>query len=150
LQTHIDQRTVAPGVSAPTGVKAILAEVAASVAPSNIDWPAVERAVEGSSQPLGISVSSFQGVRNAASGAAKSVAAPLTVGKVTLSATAPGMLAVADWLDSVAADPRFSEAWVSGLTLVTQGGGSITVQFTMEMSLSVEVLVGHASPTVAP
>ncbi|MEA3185288.1 MAG: hypothetical protein QOJ74_1765, partial [Ilumatobacteraceae bacterium] len=150
LQARIDQRTVVPGVAAPTGAVASLADVAASVAPTNIDWPAVERAIEASSAPLGITVSSFQGVLDAAPATASPVGVRLPIGKVTLSASAAGLPVVADWLDAVSADPRFSEPWVSGLTFIAQDNGSIAVQFTMEMSVSAENLVDHASTTVVP
>ena len=147
LQTRINARPSVAGQPSSTGSAASPATVAASVAPTDIDWIAVEHAVE-SGAPVGVSVVSFQGVLDQAPGAA---AGPPTVGKLTLSVTAPGLPAIADWLDSVAADPRFAGPWVSGLTMTTQVNGSKVVQFTMEMSVTGENLVDRGSTTkVAP
>ena len=64
LQARIAQRDAAADpASAPgaTGASAA-ADVASSVAATDIDWIAVEAAVTGVSAPVGISVTSFQGV----------------------------------------------------------------------------------------
>jgi type IV pilus assembly protein PilM len=149
---------VAGPAAAPTG-GASPDVVATSVASSNIDWLAVEAAVNEGTAPLGVIVSSFQGAfvapptpaAVAVDPAAAPVATPETVpitssvGTLTLSATAPGLLAVADWLDSIAADPRFAEPWASGLTVVTQPDGSSVVQFTMAMTVTDTNLVNRTA-----
>jgi hypothetical protein len=45
------------------------------------------------------------------------------------------MNAIAGWLDIVAADPRFVEPWVAGLTVIDQADGSV-VQFTMDVGVT--------------
>ena len=73
------------------------------------------------------------------------VAPPL--GTLSLTATAPGLPAVADWLDSLAADPKFAEPWAAGLAMVTQTDGSTAVQFSIEMLVTAENLVVARSVT---
>ena len=123
--------------------------IAASVAARNVDWFALQAAVEASGATIGVAVSSFQGVVDppAAAGiatattgttgpagpAAAAAAAPM--GRLTLTATAPDMNAIAAWLDVVAADPRFDEPWVAGLTVIDQAAGSV-VQFTMDVGVT--------------
>ncbi len=138
--------------------------IAASVAARNVDWFALQAAVEASAATIGVAVSSFQGVvdppaaadiATASTGttwpagpAAAAAAAPL--GRLTLTATAPDMNAIAAWLDVVAADPRFDEPWVAGLTVIDQAAGSV-VQFTMDVGVtSLNVVVrgpGQAATT---
>lgn len=147
LQTRLDSR-----VSVVTGTPvggASAADIAASAAAIDVDWPAVRVAVDRGSDPLGVRVLSFQGVLDepAAGGGAGSSAPP--IGTLTLTATAPGLLTIADWLDSVAADPRFTEPWVSGLTTIVQPDGSSLVQFTMQISLSTLNLASTSRPEVA-
>lgn len=147
LQTQVEARTaVAPG-TVPTGSAASPAAVAASVAPTNIDWLAVQNAVEEGSAPLGVKFVAFQGVLEQAPPAIPVATVPATVGRVTLSATAPSVPAVADWLDWVAADPRFAAPWVGGLTMLTNEDGSTVVQFTMDVSVTDENLVDSISTT---
>ena len=67
------------------------------------------------------------------------------LGKLTLIATAPSLLAIADWLDSIAADPRFADPWASGITMIAQPDGSTSVQLTMEIVLTDENLVDRAA-----
>ncbi len=123
--------------------------IAASVAARNVDWFALQAAVEASGATIGVAVSSFQGVVDppAAAGiatattgttgpagpAAAAAAAPM--GRLTLTATAPDMNAIAAWLDVVAADPRFDEPWVAGVTVIDQAAGSV-VQFTMDVGVT--------------
>jgi type IV pilus assembly protein PilM len=135
------------------------ADVAASVAASNIDWLAVEQAVNDGTVPLGVTISSFQGTfvptpfatPVAVDPAAEPAASlPITtasspLGTLTLTASAPGLLAVADWLDAIAADPRFAEPWASGLSVVTELDGSSAVQFTMEMVITDRNLVDRVA-----
>jgi type IV pilus assembly protein PilM len=158
VQARTAARTpvVSGPAAAPTGA-ASPDLVAASVASSNIDWLAVEAAVNEGTTPLGVIVSSFQGAFVAPPdpvavdpAAAPAVSVPTTpvsssLGTLTLTATAPGLLAVADWLDSIAADPRFADPWASGLTVVTQLDGSSVVQFTMAMAITDSDLVGHVA-----
>jgi hypothetical protein len=68
-------------------------------------------------------------------------------GRVTLTATAPGLPAVADWIDVVSADPRFAELWASGFIVATQPDGSTAVQFSMEMIVTAENLVDRSATT---
>ena len=122
--------------------------IAASVAARNVDWFALQAAVEASGATIGVAVSSFQGVvdppaaadiatastgTTGPAGPAAAAAAPL--GRLTLTATAPDMNAIAAWLDVVAADPRFDEPWVAGLTVIDQAAGSV-VQFTMDVGVT--------------
>ena len=144
LQTRIDSRASVAGVPSSTGATASPAAVAASVAPSNIDWLAVQVAVEEGSAPLGVKVLSFQGVLDQSP---MGVTSSPTVGKLTLSASAPNVPAVADWIDAVAADTRFAEPWVGGLTMTTDADGSKVVQFTMDVSVTDENLVDSSSTT---
>jgi type IV pilus assembly protein PilM len=150
------------------------AAVAASVAATNIDWIAVEAAVRAGSTPLGVVISSFQGVLEPAIEAPAAVPPPsaagdpsaatvppdipvadpvaisAALGTVTLTATAPNLLAIADWLDSIAADPRFADSWASGITVIAQPDGSSSVQLTMEMDLTTENLVDHSTAVEVP
>jgi hypothetical protein len=150
------------------------AAVAASVAATNIDWIAVEAAVRAGSIPLGVVISSFQGVLEPAvevpaatlvpaSGddptastvppdipAVDPAAPSAALGTVTLTATAPNLLAIADWLDSIAADPRFADSWASGITVIAQPDGSSLIQLTMEMDLTMENLVDHIAAVEVP
>jgi hypothetical protein len=66
---------------------------------------------------------------------------------LSLTATAPGLPAVADWLDSLAADPKFAEPWAAGLAMITQPDGSTAVQFSVELSVTAENLVVASSAT---
>jgi hypothetical protein len=145
LQTRLDAR-ISIGQSPSTATGASPAEVAASVAPSDIDWLGVQVAVEEGSAPFGVVITSFQGVLQLPTGPAASPNSSVP-GKVTVSATAPGLPAVADWLDSVAADKRFADPWVAGLIMAVQPDGSKVVQFTMEMSVTGENLVDRSSTT---
>lgn len=172
LQASIAERDAAGApVSTPgaTSSAASPADVAASVAATDIDWIAVEVAVREGSTPLGIAISSFQGVLEpptvpivipVVDAAAPVVEAPATpvviatepparLGKLTLTAKAPGLLAVADWLDSISGDTRFAEPWASGITMLAQPDGTTSVQFTMEMVLTVENLVDRTTVEVA-
>ena len=115
------------------------------------------------SAPLGISVTSFQGVFDPPAAPVASVAVdvtevvpaepvapapvepalqgPIHVGTLTMSATAPSLAAIADCLDSIAADTHFTDAWASGISMIAQPDGSTSVQFTMEIDLTDENLV---------
>ena len=147
LQAQVDAIPSIAGQPSAAGGAATSAQVAASVAPIDIDWLAVEQAVETGAPP-GISIASFQGVLNQTPRIARSALDQPIVGKLTLSATAPGLPAIADWLDSVAADPRFAEPWVSGLTMSDKEGSRV-VQFTMDLSVNSKNLVDHSSSSEA-
>lgn len=113
--------------------------IAASVATRNVDWFALESAVETSAATMGVVISSFQGVVDppAAVDVATPAAGPATasLGRLTLTATGPDMNAIAGWLDVVSADPRFLEPWVAGLTVIDRADGSV-VQFTMDVGVT--------------
>jgi type IV pilus assembly protein PilM len=149
LQAQIDVSAPVVGSGSSTAATATPAQVAASIAQTDIDWVAVQQAVEDGSAPMGVVISSFQGVVEA-SGSEAIVAAPPLPGKLTLTATAPGLPAVADWLDAVAADTRFAAPWAAGFTMVAQPDGSTAVQFTMEMFVTSENLVDRSSTTEVP
>lgn len=156
LQVRVADAPAAAGPVVSTG-GASPAAVAASVAPGDIDWLAVEGAVSGGSTPLGVNISSFQGVveppplgvivdpsvvdTEVAAVDPVAAQAALPLARLTLTATAPGLVAVADWLDSLATDPRFADPWASGLTVITLPDGSTSVQLTMAMTLTAENLV---------
>ncbi len=145
LQTQLAARTPAASQGSDAGREATPEAVEASVATTNIDWLVVERAIEDSGAPLGVVVSSMQGVvapPTAVVATPGSVAPP---GTLTLTATAPSLPAVADWIDVVAADPRFSEPWASGFTVATQPDGSTAVQFSIEISVTAANLVDRSS-----
>ncbi len=147
LQTQLEARVVTSGVTpSSAGTAASPEDVAASVAPSNIDWLAVENAVAEDSAPLGVVTSGFAGVLNPV-GDVATVGGPALPGKLTFAATAPGLIAVADWLDIIAADPRFADAWAGGFTMTAQPDGSAGVQFTIAMSVTDENLVDRSSTT---
>lgn len=149
LQTQIDAQTAVPGGATSSGGMATPADVAASVAMTDIDWLAVERALDEDSTPLGVVTSSFQGVLEPTGGIA--AAGPALPGKLSFAATAPGLTVVADWLDTIAADPRFADAWAGGFTMVDQPDGSTAVQFAMTMSVTDKNLVNRSStPEVQP
>ncbi len=178
LQARIEERDAAASPTAPTddsgsSTAVGAADVAASVASTDIDWIAVEASVAGTSAPLGIAVTSFQGVFDppqaaattivvaptTATGAAPPVTAPpveptpqgpLHTGSVTLSATAPSLTAIADWLDSIATDTRFTNAWTSGISMTAQPDGSTSLQFTMEIDLTDENLVVRSAASEVP
>ncbi len=101
----MDARATPVGAPSSTGTAAAPEAVAASVAPTNVDWLAVQLAVEEGGAPLGVAVQSFQGVFDQDPLASPTTVTSPTVGKLTLSATAPSVPAVADWLDAVTADP---------------------------------------------
>jgi len=152
LQTQIEARAVTSGVTpSKTGAAASPEAVAASVASSNIDWLAVEKAVADDSAPLGVVTSGFAGVLSP-SGNVVVVGGLAIPGKLTFTATAPGLKVVADWLDIIAADPRFADAWAGGFTIAAQPDGSAAgVQFTMAMSVTDENLVVRSpTPEVKP
>ena len=152
LQTRIAAQPIAPGEGPSTGNRASPAAVTASVAATDIDWLAVERALAEDSTPLGVVTSSFQGVLQPTGGVvAGASVGPVLPGKLSFAATAPGLMAVADWLDTIAADPRFADAWAGGFTMVDQPDGSTAVQFTMTMSVTDKNLVDRSvTPTVQP
>jgi type IV pilus assembly protein PilM len=150
LQTRIDDQSATAGDASSTIGQPTADAVAASVAATNIDWPAVQTAVEEGGGPFGVLISSFQGVLEQPSGSDATPSEAALPGKLTLTATAPDLPAIADWLDSVAADQRFAEPWVAGLTLVTQQDGSTVVQFTMEMFVSSDNLVARTPATEVP
>jgi type IV pilus assembly protein PilM len=142
LQTQLEARTAASGVTpSKTGTAASPEAVAASIASSNIDWLAVEKAVADDSAPLGVITSAFAGVLNPV-GPVVTAEAPALPGKLTFSATAPDLKVVADWLDVIAADARFADAWAGGFTVAAPADGSATgVQFTIAMSVTDKNLV---------
>jgi hypothetical protein len=156
LQTQLAARVpVADGdVDVDVVRDATPAAVAASVAVTNVDWLAVENAVDADSAPLGVVISSIQGVIEPPSTVPAVPGAPGVVphaGKLTLAVTAPGLPAVADWLDVVGADPRFAEPWASGFTVATQADGSTAVQFSVEMFVTAANLVSSdTSAEVVP
>ena len=151
VQTQLQSRVASTGSPMSTAIGASPDAVAASVASTNVDWLAVERAIEKGGTPLGVTVASMQGVLDQASGGAGEVPTTVNIGTVTLSATAPDLPAIADWIDALAGDPRFADPWAGGLTMITQEDGSKAVQFTMDVSLTAENLVGHAAAaTVTP
>ena len=60
---------------------------------------------------------------------------------MTLTATAPDLVAIADWLDALSADARYADPWIGGLTTVVQVDGSSVMQFTMSMTVTDQNLV---------
>ena len=145
LQTQIDARAPAAAQGTSTGSKATPAAVAESVAATNIDWVAVEQAVADHAAPLGVVITSIQGALVPVD--ASDTGVPPPPGTLSLTATAPGLPAIADWLDSLAADPKFAEPWAAGLSVVTQPDGSTAVQFSIEMLVTAENLVIARSVT---
>ena len=147
LQTQFAARAPVAGQVSGVGIEATPESVEASVAATNIDWLVVERAIEESGAPLGVVVSSMQGVLEPPTVAVATPGAVAPPGSLTLTATAPSLPAVADWIDVVAADPRFAEPWASGFTVATQPDGSTAVQFSIEMSVTAANLVDRSSTT---
>ena len=147
LQTQLAARVPVAGDGADAGSEATPAAVEASVAATNVDWLAVEHAVAEDSAPLGVVISSIQGVLEPSVDVAVTTGDAPRPGRVTLAATAPGLPAVADWIDVVSADPRFAEPWASGFTIATQPDGSTAVQFSVEMLVTAENLVGRSATT---
>ncbi|MEO8265855.1 MAG: type IV pilus assembly protein PilM [Ilumatobacteraceae bacterium] len=146
LQARLAELLPATGQNTPTGVAASPEAVAASIAATNIDWLAVERAVVEDSAPLGVITSGFQGALDLSGGPATSVRSARP-GTLTFAATAPGLTVVADWLDVVAADPRFADPWAGGFTMTVQTDGSNQVQFAITMLVTDKNLVGSGSTT---
>ena len=149
LQTQLEALAPATGDGVDAASEATPAAVEASVAATNVDWLAVEHAVVDDSAPLGVVISSIQGVLQPSTDVAATPGVAARPGKLTLTATAPGLPAIADWLDVVNADPRFAEPWASGLAITTQQDGSTAVQFTMEMFVTDENLVDRNTTTEA-
>ena len=147
LQTQIAARPPAAGQVSDVGIEATPEAVEASVATTNIDWLVVERTIEDSGAPLGVVVSSMQGVLAPSTAVVATPGSVAPPGSLTLTATAPSLPAVADWIDVVAADPRFAEPWASGFTVVTQPDGSTAVQFSIEMLVTPANLVDRSSTT---
>ena len=147
LQTQLAARAPVAGQVSDVGIEAPLEAVEASVATTNIDWLAVERAIEESGAPLGVVVSSVQGVLEPPTAALATPGPVAPPGSLTLTATAPSLPAVADWIDVVAVDPRFADPWASGFTVAIQPDGSTAVQFSIEMSVTAANLVDRSSTT---
>ncbi|HEY7626040.1 MAG TPA: hypothetical protein VH761_03190, partial [Ilumatobacteraceae bacterium] len=147
LQAQIDGRLSLVGTSQVRGASA--ADIAQSVAAGDVDWPAVQAAVDETRAPFGVNVVSFQGVLDepAAGGGAGSSAPPIAT--LTLTATAPSIPIIADWLDAVAADPHFVGPWVSGLTTLLQPGQATVVQFTMTVGVTQEALTAPVEASEA-
>lgn len=125
-------------------------EVVASVAPTNIDWMAVDDAIQAHGGPLDVAADSMDGsVRDTLRESA--TAAPTAPATVSYKVTASTYTVAADWLDAVASDGRFSEPWATGFALVDRDDGSKAVQFTVEMSVTDQNLVdGNAQQQVTP
>ena len=149
LQTQFAARAPVAGQVSDVGIEATPEAVEASVATTNIDWLVVERAIEESGAPLGVVVSSVQGVLEPPTAALATPGPVAPPGSLTLTATAPSLPAVADWIDVVAADPRFADPWASGFTVAIQPDGSTAVQFSIEMSVTAANLVDRSSTTEA-
>lgn len=147
LQTQINDRVSFVDEPQSTGGPSA-AEIAASAASTDVDWLAVELAVEEGGAPLGVTVLSFQGVLDEPAAAVAGSSTP-PLAKLTLTATAPRLSAVADWLDSLEADPRFTDPWATGLTTIVQQDGASVVQFTLEVGLTAGNLVTASSPKEA-
>jgi type IV pilus assembly protein PilM len=169
---------LAPTSQSPAGATGVAAEpaaVAASVAPRLIDWLGVELAVEAGAAPFGVVVTSFDATLEAPVAptmiapaaidpaaidpaaidpaaidpAAIDTAGPELLGRLTMAANAPSLNAVADWLDALAADPRFDSPLTGGLTMSPSADGTAGVQFTLSLTLTDQNLVGAPS-TSAP
>ena len=63
------------------------------------------------------------------------------VGRATLNGIAADVDVIAAWLDALGTDTRFADAWVTGVTTVTQPDGSTTVQFTAQLTVTDGALV---------
>ena len=151
LQTQIAARAPAAGQVSDVGIEATPEAVEASVATTNIDWLVVERAIEETAAPLGVVVSSMQGVLAPSTAVVATPGSVAPPGTLTLTATAPSLPAVADWIDVVAADPRFAEPWAAGFTVATQPDGATAVQFSIAMSVTgVNLIDRSASTEVQP
>jgi hypothetical protein len=145
LRTQLEARTPAPGD--PTrGSLAQAGEVAASVAATNIDWVAVDQAIQTHSTPLDVAAQSMQGALT--TGDRSALAAAGRPGTVSYKVLASTWSVAADWLDAVAADARFAEPWATGFALVGQDNGPNAVQFTVSMFVTDQNLV--AAKEVAP
>ena len=145
LQTQIDARLPVAGQMADAGVLATPAAVEASIATTNVDWLMVEHAVEDSGAPLGVVINSIQGVVEPSTAVAATPGAVARPGSLSLTAAAPSLPAIADWIDVLAADPRFAEPWASGFTVADQPDGTTGVQFTMELKVTAENLVDRSA-----
>ncbi len=149
LQTQLAARApvAGDGVGAGTVSEATPEAVVASVAATNIDWLAVEHAVAEDSAPLGVVISSIQGVLEPTADIAVTTGDAPRPGRLTLTATAPGLMAVADWIDVVSADPRFAEPWASGFVVATRPDDSTAVQFSVEMFVTDKNVVDRSAAT---
>jgi hypothetical protein len=132
--------------------------VVVAVGPADLDWLAVLLRLDDLSRPLGVELKGRQGsvavAAEAASsapagGAAAAVSnvAPSTTiraagggggadagkvsGSLRLDATAPGVGAVAGWLDAVSADDHFTDVWVDSVSPSASG-----VSFVGHLSLT--------------
>ncbi len=152
LQVPAADGASAGAVRTPSSLQAILDEAR----DRDADWLAVVQQLDGISAPLGVQISSLQGATTApvtgkakagatasdaagevtttTSGAAPPDPATTALGQITLTAAAPGLEAVAGWVDAMEADLRFDDAWVSGVTSAGEGGGG--VQFAAQVTIT--------------
>ncbi len=84
LQSQIDVRLPVAGSGTTAGIEATPAAVEASVATTNVDWLAVERAVEASGAPFGVVISSMQGVVDPSTAVAATPGSVARPGTLTL------------------------------------------------------------------
>jgi len=118
---------------------------------TDVDWSGVTAQLTAVSEPLGVGISGIDASATvAASGAsgtttattAAAASTPAGLGTMSVTATAPDLDVVAAWLDAIAANGHFGDAWVSTVTqrAAEQGGG---LSFTATVVVGPENLVSR-------
>lgn len=146
----------AGGADGEARTPASLREIFSVARTRDVDWVAVTGRLDAIGAPLGVVVASLEGGTSVTaptaadpSGADGGVTAedvpaegPAAMGTVSLTGTAPGLEAVAGWVDAMEADDGFEAAWVNGVTASGTGetGG---VQFSAEVSITTANLVAR-------
>ncbi len=123
---------------------------------ADVDWSGVRAQLDAVSEPLGVAISGIDASITApttgtATGTTTATTAPATtttgtsagLGTMSVTATAPDLDVVAAWLDAIAANGHFGDAWVSALSQEApeQGGG---------LSITASVVVGPGNLVSRP
>jgi type IV pilus assembly protein PilM len=103
---------------------------------ADVDWSGVTAQLHAVSEPLGVAIGAIDASATAppTSGTAGATTTPTTapatatagLGTMSVTATAPDLDVVAAWLDAIAANGHFGDAWVSALNQQSPELGGLT------------------------
>jgi type IV pilus assembly protein PilM len=132
------ERAAAGGGAGPAASPA--AAVYKEARAGDVDWSGVNTRLVAAGEPLGVSLSAFDGVAEQA-GTTPTTTAPATstpsttvvasatatagpgIGSVSVTGTAADLDVIAAWLDAVVATEHFQNAWVSSITKTADDAG---------------------------